>query len=764
MATALKHPQSFTLPAASGFDPTKDLKTGAAQNPLPKGTLGDMGLATNVTGPADFPLTILMQPFDPNGIVGLDPNTVRVFHWDANSKSLKPVWNSGINTQSGYVWAKIQKPGIYVPVGLPRDPVLREFLARIARERIYASTDSPEEMKEITQRAVSALLAVADEDLAGVRRHLAQNYLQVYRKVTPLDQFTLGRGRHVLAFKLPQNAELDEFKARMKSLETPPGGLPEEALFMRPEIDRNIASITPLGPEFVFPRPWPLPFPICLFQSQDWYMYHSDRQHTGDAQGCSGIRSTNVGTLALRHTVAVDASINSIPSIVDGKIYVGTGASLYKIDLASGTVEHTFAVGSRPSYMPGIGGSPAIVGGKVYFTAIPGWVYCLDANTFALQWQTDLRNTDPPHNQPVTNPRADSWSGPLVVNGRVYVGCGEGEEAAFGFVYCLDASTGNVIWLFCTDKFSGGGDNAPNVIPNSAVGISPLPPGFSSHADPPTGVSVWSSPAYDSGTHRIFVGTGNSSAGDSDPNPDTLYGSGVLSLGAHTGKFHGFFSPPASDSYRPNDTDVDVCGSPAIFRHSGKTIVAIGSKSGAFWLLEASNVNSVVARRQLLPYDAVTSAPLPNVDPHGGPDENKWGVFGTPAIHFGLKRLFVGIGGYAGIGDVQSTPFMRALDWNNLNDAWVTHVDTIGANQVSRYVVPRPPMYTTSEAGCSSPAVVNDVVLVSTDKPGLYALCAHTGLCLWSAPGLAGGFILGPAIYDKYVVVGTGSQVNIYSL
>jgi outer membrane protein assembly factor BamB len=237
-----------------------------------------------------------------------------------------------------------------------------------------------------------------------------------------------------------------------------------------------------------------------------------------------------------------------------------------------------------------------------------------------------------------------------------------------------------------------------------------------------------------------------------------------LSLDASTGKFEGFFSPPASDSYRPNDTDVDVCGSPAIFTNAGKTVIAIGSKSGAFWLLDASNVNNVLARRQLLPYDSSTSAPLPNVDPHSGPGENKYGVFGTPAIHFGLGRLFVGIGGYAGI-DTQTTPFMRAVDWNSLDDAWATHVVAVGSNHVSKYVVPQPPMYTTSEAGCGSPAVVNDVVLVATAKPGLYGLCAHTGFALWSATGLAGsGFILGPAIYGNYVVVGTGSQVNIYSL
>jgi hypothetical protein len=73
-------------------------------------------------------------------------------------------------------------------------------------------------------------------------------------------------------------------------------------------------------------------------------------------------------------------------------------------------------------------------------------------------------------------------------------------------------------------------------------------------------------------------------------------------------------------------------------------------------------------------------------------------------------------------------------------------------------------MYTTNEVGLSSPAVVDDVVFVSTGKLGRYALCAHTGLCLWQGAGQAGGFILGPAIYDKYVVIGNGSQVNIHSL
>jgi hypothetical protein len=77
-------------------------------------------------------------------------------------------------------------------------------------------------------------------------------------------------------------------------------------------------------------------------------------------------------------------------------------------------------------------------------------------------------------------------------------------------------------------------------------------------------------------------------------------------------------------------------------------------------------------------------------------------------------------------------------------------------------------MYMSNEAGLSSPAVVNDVVFVSTHKTALYALDINTGLCLWSAPGLPPGgwpvYSLGPTIYGNYVVVGAGNIVYIYRL
>ena len=782
-----EHPDPYLVQASPDFDPA-DLELQPPDEPLPQATFGDIGLAAKVGGASSFPATLLILPYDLRGLRGVDALSVRVFRLDEDAGRLRPMWQSGINTAFGFVWAEIRRAGLYTALGLPRDLLLREALRAVARQRRFADDDSPETLRAIIRSAFAPLLELPVEALQQLRRELAQLELQTSARTFSPHETQAAHGAHALPWPLPDDLTVIQFRERLRRLEPPAAGFPEEELFFAPDTLDDPEPPWPLPlprpapwplplPMWPWPPPWPLPRPIpwppawlCWFLSRDWRMYHHDERHSGHASGCSAITSTSVGGMTLRLSVPVDGPVITIPTIVQGKIYVGSsdaagvGGTLYKIDLASGTVEHTFSVPQRfPAYSQGIGGSPAVVGGKVYFTAIPGQVYCLDAATFTLLWSVDLRNPDPAHNQPVQNQSwTDSRSSPLVVGGKVYVGCGEGEGGAFGFVYCLDATTGNVIWLFCTNKFPGLADNQPNVIPTSAVGISPLPAPFTAHADPAeVGVSIWSSCAYDAALDRIYVGTGNALSGDFNPLPDAPYGSGVLALDAATGAFQGFFEPAAADCYRQDDTDVDICGSPTVFARGGARVVGIGSKGGGYFLLDAATM-APVATRQLLPYQFNNPAnPLPNVDPHTGPGENMYGVFGTAAIHYGLGRLFVGVGGYGGAIDTPTTPFVRALDWTTLNDAWPT---TVGGDGVTRYTAPGPLYANPGEVGLSSPAVVNDVVFVSTDRPGLYALSAATGLCLWSAGGLSPGYILGPAVYGNMVVVGSGSSIKVYSL
>lgn len=553
--------------------------------------------------------------------------------------------------------------------------------------------------------------------------------------------------------------------------------------------------------------------------TQNWWMFHGDPAHTGEVL-TSNINSGNASTLVLAQQINVQGSILSTPAVVDGFIYVGlanshtpgvpsaNGGTMLKIGVASGQTVAQFNweidLNERDSHgFAGMGCTPAVADGKVYFSAFDGGLYCLNAADMTLAWKTQLRWDDPAHKQPVRNvrnytqdPQAAGWSSPVVANGRVWVGIGEGENPdLFSFVYCLDANTGDVIWIFSTVKYREDQDNHPNVLPADFV-VGSLPPGFTVTSDVPKakGASVWSSIAYDAELDSLFCATGN-------PQPDSAlpsagYSNGVLVLAASNGAFKGFVQFQPESSYRPSDIDVDVGGSPTIFTRDGKKVVGIGCKNGCYMVLDAQTL-AILNSRQMLPY-MNDGSQIPSVDPHG-PDtssdpnpspsnaesnklqaENFHGTYSTAALCSSQQKLFIGLGGnnyhYVAAGiDYENTPFMRALDWNTLADAWPMAGDPQKYTNASAAMYQNP-----AESGISVPAVVNDVVFMATTQVALYAFSAKDGTLLWSdmnnfggqTQGFNGGYgyCMGPAIWGDYVVAGAlvagrdGGVLNIYKL
>jgi outer membrane protein assembly factor BamB len=768
-------------------------------------------------GGAGFTARTVVQPIDATALVGIEPASVRMFRVDVRRDSFIPVWSSGFNAGLEFVWATIEHPGTYVPIGLPRDRVLRDLLRELATQRRYTPTTNREEAQALTERVFSSFFEASGEAIEDLRTMLAEADAIVDPDPLALAAVPRTPRGGVLPGPLPRNLTVEELVGRMRSLATPPFGLPEEMLFFPPDEsvsapivgdDAVLSGVAPDGrarmrvvdvlrggtAEARGVRAAP-PTP-----SPDWWMYHGDEEHSGIAHG-SRINRTNVGQLRLRARISLAGPVVSVPAVVAGKIYVGlgnsllaaggSGGTLHKLDLRSGRIERTFTFNTPPFQgarqgLAGIACTPAVVGGRVYFSGLDGRIYCLDAETLAPRWVTNVRRADPSHNQPVTHfVNAEGWSSPLVVDDRVYVGVGEGESNAFGFVYCLDADSGDVIWLFATNVFEHGQDNEPNVVPASAIGVHPLPSTFAAAPDPPQrGAHPWSSCAFDRVSNRIFVGTGTGFP--HAPLPQPRYTLGVLSLDATTGGAVRFFQPDPADTYRRDDTDMDMPPGPTVFSRGDRRVVATGGKLGSFFMFDPETLDVLPnGRRQLLPkaggnggFPGDTGQLLPNVDPHpllpNGQrrTENFYGIFGSAAVHYGLQRLFVGVGGFAsGVGtpgiDFTTTAFLRALNWGDLSDAWVT---AVGPDRVRRYVVPRPPMYTSpGEAGFSSPAVVNDVVFLATSRPALYAFDAESGLPLWSAPGfglpITNSFTLGPAIYGDHVIVGSANLgVLIYSL
>ena len=556
----------------------------------------------------------------------------------------------------------------------------------------------------------------------------------------------------------------------------------------------------------------------------NWWMFHGDPAHTGEVTD-SHIDSTTVGKLKNTFSIDVPGSILSTPAVVDGYVYVGLanatadqavptgiGGTMLKVNLDTGVIEASYSwsvdLDERDSHgFAGMGCTPAVVNGKVYFIAFDGVLYCLDAADMSLDWSTNLRWADPGKNQPVNNvanygtepptPQAAGWSSPCVANGRVWVGIGEGEnDGLYSFVFCLDADTGNVVWIFCTNQYVKGTPNRPNVLP-SAMTVGPVEAPFSTTSTQPItlGCSVWSSPAYDPDLDILYCSTGNPVPDGRLPSPG--YSVGLLALKASTGDFVGFVQFPAESSYRVSDIDVDVGGAPTLYSIDGRKVVGLGCKNGSYMICDAKTLK-IIAWRQMLP-TMNDGSQIPTVDPHG-PDtssnpspfvtneqsnaedaENFHGTYSTAALCTPQQKLFIGLGGnnYHFIApgiDYQTTPFMRAMHWATLADAWPT------AGDPPKYTKASAAMYQNAgESGISVPAVVNDVVFMATTQVALYAFDAADGTLLWSDMvnfgGQTGGFMggygycMGPAIWGDYVVAGAlvaggkgGGVLNIYKL
>ena len=228
-------------------------------------------------------------------------------------------------------------------------------------------------------------------------------------------------------------------------------------------------------------------------------MYHGDPAHTGYVGSGSAITADAIKNKRFEtlHTLTMfGGPILSVPAVSEGFVYVGLansrdvageiGGTLLKVELQSGKIVNKFtwkiALNERDTHgFCGMGSTPSVINGRVYFVGFNAKLYCLNAADLTLRWVTDLRNRDLAHNQPVQtfdpigdpfteDPPAAGWSAPLVVGNRIYLGIGEGENPNLNsFVFCLDADSGNVVWIFCTNQYGCDHINRPNELPEKVV-------------------------------------------------------------------------------------------------------------------------------------------------------------------------------------------------------------------------------------------------------------------------------------------------------
>jgi polyvinyl alcohol dehydrogenase (cytochrome) len=170
-----------------------------------------------------------------------------------------------------------------------------------------------------------------------------------------------------------------------------------------------------------------------------------------------------------------------------------------------------------------------------------------------------------------TQKDSDTFGSPVVWNGTVFIGTSalfgelnDPDVRVRGSVVALDARTGRRKWKTFT-----------------------VPPGLD-------GGAVWSTPAVDTVTGRLLVGTGNAYH---EPAAETT--DSILAIDAKSGRILDHFQATAGDVWNAtsgvlNGPDADFGASPNLVTGpDGRALVGEGQKSGTYWAVDRETLDPV---------------------------------------------------------------------------------------------------------------------------------------------------------------------------
>ena len=203
---------------------------------------------------------------------------------------------------------------------------------------------------------------------------------------------------------------------------------------------------------------------ITLFAQNLNLTFRGSNEHKGTSAG-KGFEN-----VAVKWKFQTNGAVRGTAVIKDQRLFFGSAdGNLYAIDKTTGKLAWKFQTGGAlPS-------CPAIDQNTIYFTSRDKNVYALDLKKGTLLWKTATGEL---------LPHKWGWEyflgSPVVNNGRIYVGGGD------GVFYCLDGNTGKKIWTYKTN----GRIRATPAIANDVVFI-PSFDGVCYALDAITGKEKW---------------------------------------------------------------------------------------------------------------------------------------------------------------------------------------------------------------------------------------------------------------------------------
>ena len=319
----------------------------------------------------------------------------------------------------------------------------------------------------------------------------------------------------------------------------------------------------------------------------------------------AGLTAADVPRLALKWAMGFPSGefVSSQQTVVGGRIYIGTGpGGAMSLDAATGCVHWTFRAHAivRTAITIGrvSGSTPPRY--TAFFADLQANVYAIDAETGVHLWtkKADL------------HPQARITGAPTFYEGRLYVPVSSLEEAAAGSptyecctfrgnVVAYDAVTGQEVWRTYII------DEKPVPTKKNARGVQQWGP---------AGAAVWNAPTIDAKRGVLYVATGDAYTSPAADSTDS-----VVAMDLKTGKKVWVKQLTANDVWitgcadsRPTNPSINCPGAgqlgpdfdfaqSAILRPlpNGRTVLAIGQKSGVGWALDPDKKGAIVWQNEV---------------------------------------------------------------------------------------------------------------------------------------------------------------------
>ena len=281
------------------------------------------------------------------------------------------------------------------------------------------------------------------------------------------------------------------------------------------------------------------------------------------------------------------------PIVVDGILYTsGAWSMVYALDAKTGK--------EIWRYDPQVDGNHArnaccdvvnrgvqVWKGRVYIATLDGYLACLDAATGKVIWKIDTI-TD--------RKRAYTITGaPQVAGDVIVIGNSGGEFGVRGYITAYSLETGKQAWRF----FIVPGDPKKGFEhPEMEMAAKTWDP--DSHWESGGGGTVWGQMAYDPQLNLLYVGTGNSSPYPiwirSPKGGDNLFLCSILAINPNTGRLAWHYQTTPGEIWDYTST-ANIILADLNIKGKQKKVLMQAPKNGFFYVLDRTNGELISAEK-----------------------------------------------------------------------------------------------------------------------------------------------------------------------